>query len=134
MATGEAQSKVAVTPNLKHEVALAKDQEEGIKTNHLHLLAKVKQGREALDHQIKATEDLGQGQHQYQRREEMGLVPGDKAQDEEIVILRKLEAQHLEARESSRSAAVGSVLSLSVEEIQGLDFLLLVMRTQQVTQ
>ena len=68
----------------------------------------------------------------YQRREEMDLVPGDRIQDGEMVILRKMEAQHLEAKESSRSAAVDSVLSLSGEKIQRLDFLLWGMRTLQV--
>ena len=68
----------------------------------------------------------------YQRREEMDLVPGDRIQDGEMVILRKMEAQLLEVKESSRSAAVASVLSLSGEKIQRMDFLLWGMRTLQV--
>ena len=90
--------------------------------------------RVALDQQIKATEELGQGRLQlYQIREKMDLVPGDKIQDGEVVILRKLEAQRLEAKESFRSAAVVSVLSHSSENIQRFqDFLWLDMRTQQV--
>lgn len=144
-AVKEIQTKVTVNPNLKKVVVLAllaKDQEEVIKTNHLQEQEQVKQHlvedkmrRVALGFQIKATEDQGQGRLQlYQIRERMDLVPGDKIQDGEMVILRKLEARHLEAKESSRSAAVASVLSLSGEKIQRLDFLLLGMRTLQDTQ